>query len=442
MTKAILITTLLCLAVASPLSLGADVHRQAESKWEIVPAMLVSEVPGFTPAAAVKLSRYGGYADRRVKATGYFRTEKINDRWWLVDPDGCLFLSAGICSVNLAQSKGSVESTSFTNETVWADSAAALLRTNGFNTLGCWGNWQAFRGDSRIPYTTQLGFMEKLGKKLKITEKGFGNWKFPKDCLPLFHPEFEPFCDELAKQLVETRDDPWLLGHFSDNELPFRPESLDNYLSLPAEDPGHVAAQKWWDDHRKSREKIEDADREAFLQLVAHRYYSVVGAAIRKYDPNHLYLGSRIHGKCIAAPVLKGSTPVDVVSINFYHQWSPNQKRLQELSEQSGRPLLISEWYAMKLNSPEQKPRGAGWRVSTEAERGMFYQNFTIGLLQNPACVGWHWFKYGGDNEEGRDSAQIGTVDVQYRPRVELLKFMSELNAQIYPLADFFSKKK
>ena len=38
-------------------------------------------------------SEYGGILSRRVKATGYFRVEKIDGKWWFVDPDGCLFLS-------------------------------------------------------------------------------------------------------------------------------------------------------------------------------------------------------------------------------------------------------------------------------------------------------------------------------------------------------------
>ncbi len=34
-------------------------------------------------------SRYGGWLEGpRLDATGYFRTEKVNDKWWLVDPDG------------------------------------------------------------------------------------------------------------------------------------------------------------------------------------------------------------------------------------------------------------------------------------------------------------------------------------------------------------------
>ena len=41
-------------------------------------------------------SRYGGYLNKRVKSTGFFRTEQINDRWWLIDPDGyfCLLYTS------------------------------------------------------------------------------------------------------------------------------------------------------------------------------------------------------------------------------------------------------------------------------------------------------------------------------------------------------------
>ncbi|WP_139223242.1 agarase [Microbulbifer thermotolerans] len=48
-------------------------------------------------------SRFGGWAEGpRLKATGYFRTEKVNGKWALVDPDGYLFFSTGIANVRLA----------------------------------------------------------------------------------------------------------------------------------------------------------------------------------------------------------------------------------------------------------------------------------------------------------------------------------------------------
>src|SRR5262245_17856721 len=44
----------------------------------------------------VQSCRYGGFGDGKRKATGFFRVEKIGDRWWFVDPEGCRFWSAGV----------------------------------------------------------------------------------------------------------------------------------------------------------------------------------------------------------------------------------------------------------------------------------------------------------------------------------------------------------
>ncbi|AFV00535.1 agarase [Simiduia agarivorans] len=48
-------------------------------------------------------SRFGGWKDGpRLEATGYFRREKVDGKWWLVDPDGYLFFSHGLANVRLA----------------------------------------------------------------------------------------------------------------------------------------------------------------------------------------------------------------------------------------------------------------------------------------------------------------------------------------------------
>ena len=40
--------------------------------------------------------KYGGFASTKAKATGFFRVEQIDGKWWFVDPDGHLFLSMGV----------------------------------------------------------------------------------------------------------------------------------------------------------------------------------------------------------------------------------------------------------------------------------------------------------------------------------------------------------
>lgn len=180
---------------------------------------------------------------------------------------------------------------------------------------------------------------------------------------------------------------------------------------------------------------VSQAEQAGFLQHAAHRYYSTVSHAIKTYDPNHLYVGSRIHGRTIVEPVFRGAHDVDVVSVNYYHRWSPEPERLHQWVEWSGRPFLDSEWYAMKLDAADVDVQGAGFRVRTQRDRGLLYQNTAIGLLRQPGCVGWHWFKYGGDGE-GRS---MGLVDRQYRPHAEMTEAMQAVNRQAYPLADYLS---
>ena len=51
-------------------------------------------------------SRFGGWADGpRLEATGYFRTEQHDGKWWLVDPEGHLFFSNGIANVRMSNTQ-------------------------------------------------------------------------------------------------------------------------------------------------------------------------------------------------------------------------------------------------------------------------------------------------------------------------------------------------
>ena len=45
-------------------------------------------------------SQYGGWKELSFNKTGFFRTHHDGKRWWLVDPDGYAFLSAGIDCIN------------------------------------------------------------------------------------------------------------------------------------------------------------------------------------------------------------------------------------------------------------------------------------------------------------------------------------------------------
>ncbi|MBQ4888835.1 beta-galactosidase [Shewanella sp. MMG014] len=65
----------------------------------------VDEAKTFTGKVAEDRSRYGGWlSGPKLTATGFFRTEKVNGKWSLVDPDGYLYLATGIDIIRLSNS--------------------------------------------------------------------------------------------------------------------------------------------------------------------------------------------------------------------------------------------------------------------------------------------------------------------------------------------------
>ena len=63
-------------------------------------ATLWVEDDGDNTAGIFGFSKFGGFLKEKVKATGFFRTERINNKWWFVDPEGYLFYSIGSTGIN------------------------------------------------------------------------------------------------------------------------------------------------------------------------------------------------------------------------------------------------------------------------------------------------------------------------------------------------------
>ena len=415
------------------------------------PTRILKHLTDFQPGTPPKLSQYGGLADRKLKATGFFHARKLGDRWWLVDPEGCRFLHVAVNGVRHGTSPQPKRALPAKFGTVekWRDATLALLADHGFNGTGCWSDDGILRGATRrLTYCPQWNFMSSYGRKRGGVYQKPGHMGYPSDCIFVFDPEFETFCDEHARQLAATKDDPWLLGHFTDNEMPFPSDSLDRHLKLKPGDPGRAAAEAWL--NARGTPRIDKAARSAWLELVAERYFRIVAAAIRKHDPNHMVLGSRLHGSDRRKPELwrAAGKHCDVIAVNVYGTWTPSTKEFTQLEQWSGKPVLVTEWYAKGADSGMKNLTGAGWTVPTQADRGHFYQNFVLGLLETKVCVGWHWFKYMDNDPESKTAdpsnldSNKGIVRTTYEPYTPLLDAMKELNRVTYPLVDYFDRRK
>lgn len=295
--------------------------------------------------------------------------------------------------------------------------------------------------------------LKKFGGKYE--EAGWQGYRF--DLAMVFDKEFDKYVKEAIEPIAKYKDDKYLLGYFTDNELPWVFDALDRHLlKLGEKEQGHITAKKWLRE-RKGKDisvnEITDADRAAFTAFYFDTYMQKVTHALRQADPNHMYLGCRFNQdknkqELTNPEIFKvAGKYMDIVSINHYRKWQPDQECLNKWGEWADKPFLITEWYTKAEDSGLPNNTGAGWLVHTQHDRGLFYQNFTIGLLQNKNCVGWHWFKYMDNDPDdlttdpsNRDSNK-GVVDRYFNPYTPLLDQMKEVNAQTYHLIKYFDKK-
>lgn len=430
-----------------------EAKKKPHHQWVSRETYTIEQLLGYQAKSDPEYSRYGGMVGTQFPATGFFYTKKYNDRWWLVDPEGHLCIHKAVCSVSPGGSDAFTQNrrTKFGSEEDWAEAATALLKELGFNGSASWSDNPLLQSTTNRPvYTQKWSFMASYAKQRGIAKMGSGNHKYDGNVIPVFDPEFEAFADEYAKQLAETKDDPYLLGHFSDNEMPLKPNALDLCLQLDSGDASYQAAIDWLRD-RRGREDvgpddISEKDRDAFYEYYLERYFSVVSAAIKKYDPNHLYIGIRLIGVSDNETMMRTyGKYADVLSINWYGDWMLPCERMDNWAKWADRPFIISEWYAKGHDVPGlTNESGAGWLVKTQKERGYYYQNMALNLLARKNNVGWHWFKYADNDPDdlttdpSNRNSNKGIVNVEYEPYTDLVDVMKELNTQAYRLIEFF----
>ena len=114
-------------------------RKPTDSQWQSYDTRTVGALTGFNLTAEnPPLDQYGGLIGTPAEATGFFHTEKIGERWWLIDPLGHRFLHIGVCSVAAGKSSMDREATQkrFSNDEQWARTTNDLLREHGFNGTG------------------------------------------------------------------------------------------------------------------------------------------------------------------------------------------------------------------------------------------------------------------------------------------------------------------
>ncbi len=337
---------------------------------------------------------YGGWADGpKREATGHFRAEKMDGRWWLVDPDGHLFWSNGITCVNSSETtpvagrenyflnppgNGDYRASNLKRKfgSAWSTESANLahkrFRSWGVNTFGNWSDGNIY-GLKKTPYTVNFatGVNKTVPNSLdtaafRATVKGL-----------------------LAALKPKVADDPWCLGVFSDNEL------------------------NWPD---------------AAGAAVSEDYFRIVSQEMKAAMPAMLYLGSRIHVAPEAVWRSAGKY-LDVIAHNRYDY------SLIALPLPGGvdKPVMITEFHygALDRGLPHSGLRSA----LDQRLRARLYAGMLDECLLHPNLVGAHWFQYNDNIYTGRfdgENYNDGFLDVCDRPYPEMVEAAREVSYRMY----------
>lgn len=416
-----------------------------------------------------KLDKYGGIMveSLKQKATGFFYAEKIGERWWIIDPLGYPYIAVGLSDIHYSQLGSKLQKENalkiYGDYDSWALATTKQVRDEfNFNsTFRPVDNMMNV--DNGLPFSAPAAnanstVLKKYGNTRGVTLYGMGRTRFTeKNTMPVFDPDFVTFVDGWAKENITFADSDMLIGYMSDNELPIDVDMLDRSLSVNyhKEVNWYTYACAWtWlinmtGKKAPSTDDITDELRDLYRGFVYDRYYSVVTPAIKKYDPNHMYLGTRYLTDSVKSEWIYRFTAlyVDCFTLNWYSDWEPNADYLYALARNCDRPFIVSEFYTKAGDSGLGNSSGGGWYVETQTDRADFYDTFTIRMLETDNCVGWQWLQY-MDNDPNSGTSDSSSVDSNkglytsdFKPYTELAERMAKLNENVYNIIDYFANK-
>ena len=440
--------------------------------------------------------KYGGWAaGPPMRATGFFRVEKYNGRWWLVDPIGNLFFSHGVncvemqsstpiaeradwfadfpekksdfkpflsgkCALNGHYGGQTVESFSFEGANLlrkygedWkaasADIAHKRIRSWGLNTIANWSD-PGVCVLRRTPYTDTIS--SGRAKRLK---GGDGYWeKFP----DVYDPGFaEAVRVEMSGKLNFSAADPWCLGYFSDNEMSWGDDTSLAVATLQSP-PEQVAKKVFiadlkekygdigklnaaWGTHYESWDallELQAAPDKTKARADLTEFYAKTAEAYFRIvrDAIKSIAPNQLYLGCRFAWVndlaaIAAGKYCDVVSYNLY------RRSLSGFKYPGGdKPLIVGEFHFGALDRGMFHPGLVP--VESQAERAAAYREYVESALRHPQFVGTHWFQWKDEPTTGRvldeENYQIGLLDGTDTPYTETIAATRAIGEKMYRL--------
>lgn len=452
-------------------------------------------------AAAVALSdtlraaerdAYGGWMGKRFKATGYFRAEKA-DRWWLVTPDGNAFLSFGINHLFPDLWNQDYNRDAWRKKLGLSELTGPGFQTNlrrwfletceqfGFNTVGVHNALQITnRPSPAVPYMQPIRFVDIPHWRTDVTDDDF---------VDVFSEEHARHCDRLAKEIAAPRrDDPYLLAYsmtdcplFTEEDCRERTDTIGGarrearigwprrLRNLPGSAAGKrayvetmrelyggiiaafnrtystdfdsfdaLAAAENWCPATDLSNANETRDNMVFLQQTVGKYYQLARDAIRRYDPNHMFWGDKVHANTDSLDTVLPVTSLytDVVFYQMYGRFEVQERGLDRWAKSVDKPVVNGDSAFTMIT--ETMPRPYGPVADDLQQRIEWTQEFFEKAFARPEFVGWHYCGLiDASNAVPRKQARqhSGLLDGYGEPYPGLREAVAECSGSLYEIA-------
>ena len=415
--------------------------EQLRKEWDIEEKETVS-------VKDYNYSKFGGYLQARVKSTGFFRTEKIDGRWWFVDPEGYLFLSVGVDCINPGGGGNAINIDKRRN--LYKELPPIGLGSNPERpNVASFGTWNLFKRYGK-EYPEKSGNlvikrMDKWGlntianwssqditglnrKAFMLQLKGLGIEDGIMGLPDVYASDFIKKVDAACKSFVTPyKENPWIIGYFTGNEPSWlgQEERLSKMILDGPDKPIKNELKKFL----ASRDTPER--RKQFIFDTFRIFLKTVDTSVKKYDPNHLNLGMRF-GHVPGKEILEICKDIfDVFSFNCY-DLSPKKELMDEVLNGTGLPMIIGEFH---FGTVDRGMAQSLWQVNSQQERGIAYSYYTEHAYSHPGLIGTAYFQWTDQDFTGRrdgENYNCGLVDVTDRPYPFQIKSMMETAARLY----------
>lgn len=438
------------------------------------------------------LDRFGGWARKKFEATGYFRVEK-DERWWIVTPEGNAFLSWGINHLHTDLWKQDY------NREAWQQKLGltnlegpefqpalrkwflSICNQLGFNTVGVNNSLNIVNTPKHeVAYMQPIRFVEIPHWRGEIPDSNF---------LDVFSSDFERHCDRLAKEIAAPlKEDPFLLGYsmtdcplFTEEDLRERPDTIGGarrpsrigwprrLRNMGGDAPGKrvyvetmkdiyrgrikdfnttydtkfksfddLASAENWRPHTRLSNANESRDNVVFLHRVVDKYYETARKAIRRYDPNHMFVGDKLHANTDSLDTVLPITSkyTEIIMYQMYARYEVQKPGLDRWSAQVDKPFINGD--AAFTMTTDIMPRPFGPVADNLEMRADWTEEFFRSAFARPDFVGWHYCGLIDASQlvprkAGRQHS--GLLDGWGEPYPALEKVLKTCSSEIYSIA-------